>query len=144
MSTEVCPIRVDGTYCGEPAAFRVIGMCVHEHRLGGPCCVSCVEAARRLFLDGQQGCIPCRDGEHSHTCLVQVEIVPVGVTYECSACHGAFTSEWSEEEARAEQEALWEPVPGDDEDSVIVCDDCFQRVVARAQVEAPEVFRRRS
>lgn len=146
MSTEVCPIRVDGTYCGAPAVFRVRAMCVHEHQLGGPCCETCVHHARRLFLDGTQGCIPCRDGEDPHTCLVVAEIVPldgVGEPYECGVCHHTFTKTRSDEEAHAEQEAMWEPISGDDEEPGIVCDDCFQQVVAWAQAEVPEAFRKR-
>lgn len=74
MATETCPIRVDGTYCGEPAAFRVVAMCVHEHQLGAPACVTCVEDARRLFLSEPQACIYCRESAQPHTCVVDVKI----------------------------------------------------------------------
>jgi hypothetical protein len=142
MSPEVCPIRVDGTYCGEVAAFRVVAMCVHEHQLGGPCCVTCVQDARRLFLAGQQQCAACRTGERPHVCPVSVEIVPLasgGEEYTCAVCHGTFTKECSDEEAAAEMEATWQPLPGDD-DPGIVCDDCFRQVMAWAQSEAPETL----
>lgn len=67
----------------------------------------------------------------------------IGESYECAVCHGTFTKGWSDEEARAEQADLWNPIPGDDEEPGIVCDSCFQQVVAWAQVEVPEAFRRR-
>ena len=146
MSTEVCPIRIDGTYCGEPATHRVRAMCVHEHQLGGPCCETCVEDARRLFLAGQEICSPCRTGASPHTCLVTAEIVPldgVGEPYECSVCHGTFTKTRSDEEAYAEKEAMWEPVPGDDEEPGIVCDGCFRQIEAWARAVVPEAFRKR-
>ena len=145
MSTVVCPVRVDGTYCGAPAAFRVIAMCIHEHQLGGPCCATCVHDARRLFLGEQQACLTCRDGEHPHVCPVNVEIVSltgIGEQFECSLCHGTFTKTRSDEEAYAQMADLWKPIPGDDEEPGIVCEGCFQEVVAWAEAEVPEAFRR--
>lgn len=66
----------------------------------------------------------------------------VGESYECSVCHGTFTKGRSDEEAHAEQASLWEPIPGDEEPG-IVCDGCFRDVVAWAEAEVPEAFRRK-
>lgn len=139
-----CPMRVSGAPCGDPAVFEVRAMCVHEHQLGGPCCQTCVHDARRLFIEGgPQGCRPCRTGDDPHICIVKVEIVPLGESYECSVCHGTFTKTRSDEEAYAEMAGLWKPIPGDDEEPGIVCDGCFQQVVAWAEAEIPEAFRRK-
>ena len=66
-----------------------------------------------------------------------------GESYECFVCHGAFTKGRSDEEAHAEMEAVWQPIPGDDEEPGIVCDGCFGQVTAWAQAEMPEAFRKR-
>lgn len=63
-----------------------------------------------------------------------------GEPYECAICHGTFTKTRSDEAARGEMEATWQPLPGDD-DPGIVCGGCFRRVLAWAQTEAPEVLR---
>lgn len=67
----------------------------------------------------------------------------IGESFECWVCHRTFTKGRSDEEALAEQASLWEPIPGDDEEPGIVCDPCFQQVVAWAEVEIPEAFRRK-
>jgi hypothetical protein len=64
----------------------------------------------------------------------------VGETYECQVCHGTFAKTRSDEEALAEMRETWRPTPGDD-DPGIVCDDCFQRVMAWARSQAPETLR---
>jgi rubredoxin len=43
--------------------------------------------------------------------------------YRCEACGGVYTHGWSDEDARAEAEALWGGMP---EDAAVVCDDCFK------------------
>lgn len=61
-------------------------------------------------------------------------------TYECFICHGTFIKTRSDEEAAAEMEATWQPTAGDD-DPGTVCDDCFRRVMAWAETQAPETLR---
>jgi len=61
-----------------------------------------------------------------------------GETYQCEVCSGVFVKTWSDEEARAEQSATWQPQPGGDG---IVCDECYQRLVAWAQAGHPEYLR---
>ncbi len=62
----------------------------------------------------------------------------IGEPYQCEICGGTWTRTISDEEARAEQAATWEPRPGDDG---IVCDDCFPRLIAWARAEHPEYLR---
>jgi hypothetical protein len=64
-----------------------------------------------------------------------------GESYECAVCHGTFTRTRSDEEALAERRATWTEPFGDDE-CAFVCEDCFQRLIARVQREAPELLRR--
>lgn len=78
-----------------------------------------------------------------HTCPVSVEIVPLtgtGEPFECAVCHDTFIKERSDQEARAEMEGTWQPLPGDD-DPGTVCNPCFQEVMAWARSQAPEVLR---
>ena len=84
MSTEVCPIRVAGTYCGEPATHRVQAMCVHEHQLGGPCCETCVHHARRLFLTAING-TGARFGDYATITAGQGVSLPQNVEVTISA-----------------------------------------------------------
>lgn len=62
----------------------------------------------------------------------------IGERYECYVCHGTFTKARADEEAAAEMADLWTVT----EDPQIVCDGCFQQVMAWAQAEAPEALRR--
>jgi hypothetical protein len=62
-----------------------------------------------------------------------------GEPYECAVCHGTFTKSRSDEEALAEMESTWRP-DGDGE-LATVCDDCFQRVMAWAESDAPGTLR---
>jgi hypothetical protein len=64
----------------------------------------------------------------------------IGEKYECEICHGVFTKIRSDEEAAAEMRETWVPTSGDD-DPGVVCDDCFQEVLAWATQDAPEVLR---
>ena len=61
----------------------------------------------------------------------------IGESYECTLCHGRFTKTWSDEEAQAEMESMWTETS----DPQIVCDDCFTRVMAWAEQDAPETLR---
>jgi len=60
-----------------------------------------------------------------------------GEPYECAVCHGRFHKTWSDEEATAEMYETW----NETSDPEVVCDDCFQQVMAWAQSEAPEALR---
>jgi DNA-directed RNA polymerase subunit RPC12/RpoP len=53
-----------------------------------------------------------------------------GVLYTCAVCDEEFESERSNEEAKAESEAIWGEKPSDETHDV-VCDDCFKRLMAR-------------
>jgi hypothetical protein len=64
----------------------------------------------------------------------------IGEEYECEICHGTFRKGRSDEEAWAELEVTWQPIAGDDEVG-IVCDDCYQQVMAWAMLDAPETLR---
>jgi hypothetical protein len=65
-------------------------------------------------------------------------VTGIGEPYRCWVCGGTFTKTCSDEEAKAEQAGIWQPQPGDDG---IVCDDCFQQVMAWAAAEHPEYLR---
>ena len=60
-------------------------------------------------------------------------------TFTCDNCGDVFDKVWSDEEAAAEAEELF---PGIDvgTEAGIVCDDCYQHIMARAQAEAPELI----
>lgn len=45
--------------------------------------------------------------------------------YTCAACGGTFESGWSDEEAEADALLLWGNIPP--EETMVICDDCFQR-----------------
>lgn len=50
--------------------------------------------------------------------------------YKCAMCGGVFEKEWSDEEAKAEQEDNgWGDIA--DEDMEIVCDDCYKKVMTQ-------------
>jgi hypothetical protein len=49
--------------------------------------------------------------------------------YKCEHCGGTFTSERSDEEARAEALATWSEDPESGTMSLI-CDDCYQQFMA--------------
>lgn len=57
----------------------------------------------------------------------------------CDSCGRVFANCWSDEEARAEAEAL---LPADQlaGDTGTVCGDCFKRIMGRVQLEAPELL----
>ena len=59
-----------------------------------------------------------------------------GESYTCENCGGTFTKGWSDEQAQAESESLY---PAQDlEETGIVCDNCFRKIMAWAQVNMPE------
>ena len=51
------------------------------------------------------------------------------VTYTCEDCGGTFESERSDEEAQQEAVEIW-GVRGDDPGMALVCDDCFNAIMA--------------
>ena len=63
----------------------------------------------------------------------------IGDEYECAVCHGIFRATIDDEEARAEKEKIWQPVPGPVEEEVI-CDICFQEVMRWAREYHPEIL----
>ncbi len=62
-------------------------------------------------------------------------------TFTCDNCHRTFDKTWSDEEAAAEAQ---ENFPGiditDPDEAGVVCDACFQAIMARACAEAPEAI----
>lgn len=54
---------------------------------------------------------------------------PTTREYRCELCGDLFTSEWSEEEAKAEMRALFGDVPL--EERAEVCDTCFKKLRRR-------------
>ena len=62
----------------------------------------------------------------------------VGEPYECAVCHETFVKTITDEEALAEQAAIWQPRPGE---SSLVCDGCFRQVLAWAATEHPEFLK---
>lgn len=48
--------------------------------------------------------------------------------YECAACHKVYTKGVSDEEALAEAASIFPTVPI--EDTSLVCEDCFQKMMA--------------
>lgn len=61
-----------------------------------------------------------------------------GEEFTCANCGETYTKTWSDEEAMAEMQATWQPIPGDP--VVVICDDCFNRITSRAAAEDPSVF----
>lgn len=60
----------------------------------------------------------------------------LGDPYTCDNCGGSFTKTWSDEKAMAEAEALY-PAEDIEEGLGIVCDPCFQVIMAWAESEMP-------
>jgi hypothetical protein len=55
--------------------------------------------------------------------------------YQCAVCKGVFQNGWTDEEARAEQEANgWK-----DADCDIVCDDCYDAIIADPAIAFREI-----
>ena len=62
-------------------------------------------------------------------------------TFTCEDCGETFGKEWSDEEAAAEAQGLFPGIDVTDPDEAgVVCDDCFNRIMARARAEAPELI----
>jgi hypothetical protein len=49
----------------------------------------------------------------------------VSETYTCASCGGVFVKGWSDEEARAEHEAVFGLTVEQVADPVTICDDCY-------------------
>ena len=62
-----------------------------------------------------------------------------GDEYECAVCNGVFIATRGDEEARAEKQKIWQPVPGPISEEVI-CENCFQEVLKWAQEYHPELL----
>jgi hypothetical protein len=65
-------------------------------------------------------------GETAPVLVVPVGWEPEQELYECSACHGVFAKTWSDDVAEAEYAIEFS---GSTEPKVIVCDDCFKRMM---------------
>lgn len=48
---------------------------------------------------------------------------PVSEEFRCAKCGETFSKAWSEEEARAEEAALF---GANDPDAAVLCDDCYR------------------
>lgn len=47
----------------------------------------------------------------------------------CAQCQKVFQSSWSDEEAKKEAEEIFGKHPDDwNDEQVVICDDCFQRM----------------
>ena len=54
-------------------------------------------------------------------------------TFTCAKCKETFKKAWSDKEAVEEYNQLWETT--DENDLVLLCDDCFQKYCAWAKNE---------
>ena len=62
-------------------------------------------------------------------------------TFTCESCRGTFGKGWSDAEATAEAEELFPGIDVSDPSVAgIVCDGCFEYIMARARAEAPEMI----
>lgn len=62
-------------------------------------------------------------------------------TYTCDSCGKTFESGWSDEEAAAETQANFPGIDITDRDEAgVVCEDCYEHIMARARAEAPELI----
>ena len=62
-------------------------------------------------------------------------------TFTCDNCGDVFDKAWSDEEATAEAEELFPGIDvSDPAETGIVCDGCYEHIMARAQAEAPELI----
>lgn len=64
-----------------------------------------------------------------------------GDEFECASCHGVFIQTRGTDEALAEMAATWQPPHDGGDDLGIICEDCFQGLIARVRAEAPELLR---
>lgn len=48
-------------------------------------------------------------------------------------CHGTFTKDWTDEEAKRESDILWPATPM--EEMEVVCPDCFEKIKPNNLVE---------
>jgi hypothetical protein len=51
-------------------------------------------------------------------------------TFVCAHCGGVFDKAWTDEEARAEADALWTTAEMSAEGEAEICDDCFQKFMS--------------
>lgn len=56
--------------------------------------------------------------------------------YKCHLCGGTFQSDWSEGEARAEQDAMFPGLPL--ERQAVVCDPCYKLIMATEDTVQPD------
>lgn len=65
----------------------------------------------------------------------------VGETFTCESCGKTFPKGWSDEEAAAEAEEFFPGINvSDPAEAGLVCDGCFEHIMARAHAEAPEMI----
>lgn len=57
-------------------------------------------------------------------------------TFTCARCHGTFPKGWTDEEAAAESLVEWGSIP--DEEQAVICDVCYQELMAWMKRPAPE------
>jgi hypothetical protein len=58
------------------------------------------------------------------------------IEFICEECGKVCTSSWTDDEAQAEAHQLWGDVP--DADLAIICDDCFQELMAWKSGHRPQ------
>jgi len=52
-------------------------------------------------------------------------------TYTCAGCGGVFLKVWSDEEAKAEKDAIWPDVPVSE--CAVLCDGCWREKISKAR-----------
>ena len=61
-------------------------------------------------------------------------------TFTCESCGETMGKGWSDAEAAAEAEELFPGIDvADLEEAAVVCDGCYQMIMARVYAEAPEM-----
>jgi DNA-directed RNA polymerase subunit RPC12/RpoP len=62
-------------------------------------------------------------------------------TFTCENCGKTFPKGWTDEEAAAEAEELFPGLDASDPaEAGVVCDECYERIMARVRAEAPELI----
>ena len=53
--------------------------------------------------------------------------------FHCEACHKTFPRAWTEEESQEEYKKLWPDAFKANEETAVVCDDCFKKGMVKLQ-----------